>query len=148
MDNTRLAEDSSVILIDLYKDGHGDPNLLLDTPSAQALSTLRKIFERFINRELTELRLTTNPTFAFTPRVTELILKLTEGADPTRSIEAADAKTLQWTRNPEGWLRCIDLIDGLIHPGHQYLECANDKINIVVSYQENSAESRLRHLTG
>ncbi|HXN47454.1 MAG TPA: hypothetical protein VN893_12485 [Bryobacteraceae bacterium] len=151
----RLAEDPSVIVIDLYPHPLGDKQMLwLDVQSPEALGQLRAVFVELAEGRAREVSLSSVGWAAFTSRICDVTLKRTDAREePSRTVElrkgTPGASSIEWTRHAKGWLECVDLVEALapdpVH--HQYLNNGTeDEAEIQVSFRESGAEHRFWHL--
>jgi len=150
----RLAEDPSVIVIDLYPHPLGEGQMLwLDVQSPEALGQLRAVFVELAGGRAREVSLSSVGWAAFTSRIRDVTLRLTDACEePSRTVALHEgrpgAPSVEWTRHSEGWLECAELLDGLTPVHHQYMNSGTkDAAEIEVSFGESGAEHRLWHLS-
>jgi hypothetical protein len=149
-----LADDPLVIVVDPYPHPLGDGQMLyLDVQSPEALGQLRAVLVEMAEGGAREVRLSRVGWAAFTSRVGDVTLKLTDAREePSRTVELCErrpgAPSVEWTRHSEGWIECAELLDGLTPDHHQYMNRGTrDEAEIEVSFRESGAGHRLRHLS-
>ncbi len=152
-DPKELAEDPSVIVVDLYPHPLGDGQMLyLDVQSPEALGQLRAVFVELAEGRAREVSLSSVGWAALTQRVRDVTLKLMNaGEEPSRTVELREgrpgASSVEWTRHSAGWLECAVLLDGLTPVHHEYMNSGTkDDAEIEVSFRESGAEHRFWHL--
>ena len=141
-----MADTGQAATIHFYK-GEDGPTLLIEMYESQ-LERLKAIFQRVSEGRPTRISLRKSGILSTMDSVDDLLFVLDpKDKDPSWMVrrvgEHSNQCVFQFQRHKEGWLECLELLDGLTPPGHQYLSRgSSDEALIIVSYRENLARYR------
>jgi hypothetical protein len=137
---------AGVVLAEFFRDHHGD-KLMLRIESSYGLDCLSQLFQNLAEGKIDEFNLCSAAWAKCGGSLSHLLLKLSprrigpqSGLRATQ--DASQSYSLEWSRDSEGWLENLELLNGLTRPGHhQYLSYGSYSASIEVSYLENLAAS-------
>jgi hypothetical protein len=120
------------MFVALYRAKDG-PRIIFRLQSAEEREKLRALFLDLANRRIDEFSLrdatwvefaATCPTIALQYRPDETSRQIQyKGKDDI-------GKILTWTRHEEGWMECVEKIEALSGPGHQFMGSGEAEVEV------------------
>lgn len=141
-----------LVIVDFYAGPYG-PTIRIDIPSDALLLQVTDIFRHLVRNDRLEVDLLAF-RFVVASGLRSLVLRTDDGL--TKKFEAKTLKlcskrqqppSFAWTRAREGWTECLEKMEILRRPGHQYLTIEGlDDALVEASFGESSPMTRARIL--
>jgi len=112
-----LKSNSSSILIDYYNGAYG-PTIRIDVRSDKDLFKFKELIFSLANAEKNEIMLGEISSIKLSGMKNfNLIL---DKKEKSKKLELVNGEFI-WSLHRDGWQLCLDWIEGIVEPGHQYL---------------------------
>jgi hypothetical protein len=136
-----MCEESSKETFIVFYDGVDGPTIRIDIYEADYLSALLAGIKDLIDGRKQKIDISEMIPVKMINLQTIVMEIVPESEVWRKSVFLKKDKseiTFLWITSSEGWLQCYGLIEGLVVPGHQYLNTdAHDDAVIEIAYQEN-----------
>ena len=127
-----------------YYDGAYRPTIRIAIWAREDIIRLQGLFTSLADGSMQQIQLHTQEFLAVTD-LHGLTLYITSttykgGRNVRLQAISPDGPSFNWSRDVEGWLWCVGLLDGLIEndgPGHQYLSGDGDDALVEVTFKES-----------
>jgi hypothetical protein len=115
------------VLISYYKGAYG-PTIRVDTRSIDDIAQIKNVFLDLAAAKVYEVKFHEIRSWKITDIEAFVLRLLPEGKEHKKTLKlvqtSSEGLVFHWSRSPEGWMECAELLDGILNhqrPGHQYL---------------------------